>query len=149
MVYRPKSFIQSCFVRRRWHRYRPALVLASSVHTSPGTGLHIETLHLVHVHLYRMCEHVVAPHVTIHSLLNQTKCTWAPTERHCSPMEAVPVGRSAASWAWAPLGYLRCIHVVWTLTVITKADALVNLKEVSSCSEDATRCIDLVHAPSA
>ena len=35
-------------------------------------------------------------YLMIHSLLTKTKCTWAPTKRHCSPTEAVLVGRSVA-----------------------------------------------------
>ena len=92
---------------------------------------------MIHVCVtYKMRGCVAAPRVTIRSSLTKTKCTWAPTKRCCS------------GWchSWAHLGYLRHIHVVWTWTVVTKANTLLKLKEVGSCSEDATRHVNLTCA---
>ena len=40
--------------------------------------------------------------------LNQTRCTWAPSERCCSPVEVVLVG--SVRYSQASLRYFRCIH---------------------------------------
>ena len=60
---------------------------AASVGTHPGTPIIVTN---------KKCGDMVAPCGMTCSLLNQTKCTQAPTERHCSPMEAVLVGSLVA-----------------------------------------------------
>ena len=56
LVYQPKSLMQSCFVVHHPHWHCPTLAL-SSVHTSPGTWLDIETSYLVYICTYvpHMC----------------------------------------------------------------------------------------------
>ena len=51
-----------------------------------------------------------------------------------------------SSWWLVQSKELRHIHAVWMQMVITKANALLKLKEVGSHSKDTTRCIDLAHA---
>ena len=63
--------------------------------------------------------------MTTHSSLNQTKCTRAPTKRHCSPTEAVLVGRLAALPDFARILEARPHGVDMG-------------KEVGSCGKDAT-----------
>ena len=46
--------------------------------------------------VYEKRGRVVPPCETTRSSLNQTKCTWAPTERCCSSVEVVLAERSAA-----------------------------------------------------
>ena len=70
----------------RWtYAHIMGCVAQVSTHPDPGTPTTVTC---------KMCEHVAASCVMIHSSLTKTKCSWAPTERCSSPVELVLVGRS-------------------------------------------------------
>ena len=70
--------------------------------------------------------------------LNQTKCTWAPTERRCSAVGAVLVGKWAALPGFTEI--LRAHSQMCTQMIFTKANALCTVKEVGSCGKDVPEC---------
>ena len=61
-------------------------------------------------------------HMRLLAALNQTKCTWAPTERCCSPAEAVLVEKCAALLDFAEI--FKAHPLVWTQMILTKANVL-------------------------
>ena len=69
-----------------------------------------------------------------HSLLNQTKVHTGTSQK------VLQSYRSSTGWKLAALpGLTRIswhIHMVWMWTVLTKANALLQLKSVGSCSEN-------------
>ena len=54
--------------------------------------------------------------------LNQTMCTGAPTERHCSPVEVVLVEKCVALPGFIEI--LKAHPLVWTQMILTKANTL-------------------------
>ena len=71
--------------------------------------------------------------------LNQTKCTWAPTEM-LQPAEAVLVGKWAVLLGFAEI--LQVHPLTWTLAILTKANALCTVEGGRLLWRGRTRCIN-------
>ena len=72
--------------------------------------------------------------------LNQTKCTWALTERCCSPMEAVLVAKWVALPGFANI--LKVHPLVWTWVILTQANTLCTVEGSRLLWQGHTRCVD-------
>ena len=79
-------------------------------------------------------------HMRLLAALNQTKCTQAPTERHCSPAEVVLVGKWVACPGFTEI--LKAHPPMWMWTILTKANALYTVEEGRLPQRGHTRCID-------
>ena len=72
--------------------------------------------------------------------LNQTKCTWASTKRHCSPAEAVLVEKCVAPPGFAEI--LKAHPQAWTQMILTKANTLCTVEGSRLLLQGHTRRID-------
>ena len=72
--------------------------------------------------------------------LNQTKCTWAPTERCCSAIEAVLVGKWVALLGSAEI--FKVCSPAWTWVILTQANVLCTVEGSRLLQQGHTRCAD-------
>ena len=79
-------------------------------------------------------------HTQRFTALNQTKCTRAPTEMHCSPVEAVLVEKCVALLGFAEI--LKVHPLAWTQMILTKVNALNTVEGSRLPWRGCTRCIE-------
>ena len=121
----------SCLVKFVWHH--PIVTLLSDIREICLNAL----LYICDVQ--RLLAHGNA-HTRQLAALNQNKCTWAPTERHCSPMEAVLVGEWAALPGFAEI--LKMCPPVWTWVILTRAYTLCTVEGSRLPQQGHTRCVN-------
>ena len=82
------------------------------------------------------------------TVLNQTKCTWAPTKRYTSPAEVVLVGK----WVALP-GFTEILNAcppAWVWMILTKANMLCKVEvsvDTSACFKYLTGRMSQVEEP--
>ena len=77
-------------------------------------------------------------HARQFAALDQTKCTWAPTKRCCSPAEAVLVRK----WVALP-GFTEIVGkhpLVWMHMILTRTNALSTVEGNRLPQQVCTRC---------
>ena len=97
---------------------------------------HLACMFSMCICMYEKCGHMLRLHVMACSSLNQTKVYTGTNQKVRQSY------RSGTGWELATLlGSTRisqCIHMVWTWMILTKANTLLLLKKVGSCSKDCT-----------